>query len=219
MTDMPPIKSVAPESDTPKSMKAFAARLMQYIEMRNPDLDPRFKGDPAKDVPSIAEEYLEQGKALGVRGDYALFQAILETGSLSFKNGGRQGDVRPEQNNFAGLGATGGGVPGETFKSLAEGVKAHLQHLLLYAGDKIENPIAERTRKVQEWGVLDSWHKRFERPITFADLAEKWAPGSGTYGRMIEAIAERFKDFNKHNRAEADTEPKRHASLTPASSL
>jgi hypothetical protein len=103
--------------------------------------------------------------------------------------------VKPTQNNFAGLGATGRGEPGESFKDIPTGVRAHLEHLLLYSGEKLENPTAERTRKVQEWGVLTSWQARFNRPISFADLAAKWAPGSGSYARMMEGIAERFDAF------------------------
>ena len=60
---------------------------------------------------------------------------------------------------------------------------------------KLDNPTAERTRKVQEWGVLTNWHAQFTRPITFADLAAKWAPGSNSYSQMLEAIAERFDEF------------------------
>jgi hypothetical protein len=88
-----------------------------------------------------------------------------------------------------------GARSGETFKDIATGVRAHLEHLLLYAGDTIENPTAERTRKVQDWGVLTAWHKRFTRPITFSDLAQQWAPGFGSYGRMLEEIADRFAEF------------------------
>ena len=133
------------------------------------------------------------GEQLGVRWDFAFYQMIVETGSLSYRRGNRAGDVKPPQNNFAGLGATGGGEPGESFKDIATGVRAHLEHLLLYAGRQVDNPIAERTRKVQEWGVLTKWQQRFKRPITFADLAAKWAPGSNGYVKMLEAVAERFR--------------------------
>jgi hypothetical protein len=135
------------------------------------------------------------GEKLGVRWDFAFYQMILETGSLKFHNGRRAGDVKPTQNNFAGLGATGGGEPGESFKDLPTGVRAHLEHLLLYAGEKLENPTADRTRKVQEWGVLTKWQARFTKPITFSDLAQQWAPGSGGYARMLDGIAERFQEF------------------------
>jgi hypothetical protein len=166
---------------------ATPGRLLAYLESRNPQLDPRFR--------SIASDYMRVGQALGVRWDYAFYQMLLETGSLSFRNGNRAGDVKPDQNNFAGLGATGRGHPGETFKDIATGVQAHLEHLLLYAGDKVDHPVAERTRKVQEWAVLTTWQRGFTRPITFADLATKWAPGTRSYRRMIEDIAERFEAF------------------------
>ncbi|MGE3712588.1 MAG: hypothetical protein AB7G35_23330, partial [Hyphomicrobiaceae bacterium] len=117
------------------------------------------------------------------------------TGSLSFRRGdGKPGLVRASQNNFAGLGATGRGVHGEEFASVDDGVKAHLQHLLMYAGETIENPVADRTRKVQSWGILTSWQKKFKRPISFSDIAAKWAPGVRRYSRDIEAVAETFMD-------------------------
>jgi hypothetical protein len=166
---------------------ATPGRMMRYLRARNPELDARYG--------AIATEYMRLGEALGVRWDYAFYQMIVETGSLSYRRGNRNGDVRPTQNNFAGLGATGGGVPGESFKDIATGVRAHLEHLLLYAGDRLPSPTAERTRKVQEWGVLTEWQAHFRRPITFTDLAQQWAPGSRSYPRMLEEIADHFAEF------------------------
>jgi hypothetical protein len=177
--DLPGIKASAanavPACATP-------GRLMAYLKSRNPDLDPRFE--------SVATEYMRYGEQFGVRWDYAVYQMIIETGALSY---GR--DVKPKQNNFAGLGATGGGAPGESFKDIASGVRAHLEHLLLYAGDRVDNPIAGRTRNVRDWGVLDKWHAKFKRPINFSDLAAQWAPGSRSYSRMLGAIADGFEEF------------------------
>jgi hypothetical protein len=160
---------------------------MEYLRSRNPDLHPRFDG--------VASEYMRQGEVFRVRWDFAFYQMILETGSLSYRRGNRSGDVRAAQNNFAGLGATGGGESGESFKDIPTGVRAHLEHLLLYSGEKLDNPVADRTRKVQEWAVLTKWQSRFTRPITFADLAQQWAPGSTSYARMLDGIAERFVEF------------------------
>jgi hypothetical protein len=162
-------------------------RLMAYLKTRNPSLDPRYEG--------VATEYMRIGEQLGVRWDFAFFQMIIETGGLSYRRGNRSGDVKPSQNNFAGLGATGNGEPGDSFPDIPSGVRAHFQHLLHYAGDVIDNPIAERTRKIQEWAVLKSWHAGFKRPITYSDLAAKWAPGTGSYRKMLEAVAERFGEL------------------------
>ncbi|PZN16944.1 MAG: hypothetical protein DIU63_02330 [Proteobacteria bacterium] len=180
--DMPAIKA------SPSNQVAACAtpgRLMAFVKARNPALDPRFE--------NVATEYMRHGEELGVRWDYAFFQMLLETGNLSFRRGnGQPGIVRPEQNNFAGLGAAGRGQRGESFPDISSGVKAHLQHLLLYAGERIDNPVAERTRKVQEWGILTSWQNSIKRPITFTDLAKKWAPGDRRYSAKIAAIADAF---------------------------
>lgn len=181
---LPAVKTSAankvPECATP-------GRMMVFLAGRNPRLDARFAG--------IATAYMRYGEELGIRWDYAFFQMILETGSLAYKRGdGKPGDVKPTQNNFAGIGATGGGVPGEAFATVEDGVKAHLQHLLMYSGEHVAAPVAERTRKVQEWGVLTSWQKGFKRPITFADLAGRWAPGSRGYVSNVKSIGAGFYD-------------------------
>jgi Mannosyl-glycoprotein endo-beta-N-acetylglucosaminidase len=181
------LPEIRTSSRNPVPECATPGRLMEYLRSRNPELHPRFD--------SVASEYMRQGETLGVRWDFAFYQMILETGSLSYRRGNRSGDVRAAQNNFAGLGATGGGESGESFKDVPTGVRAHLEHLLLYSGEKLDNPVADRTRKVQEWGVLTKWQSHFTRPITFADLAQQWAPGSTSYARMLDGIAERFVEF------------------------
>ena len=64
----------------------------------------------------------------GVRGDIAFAQSCKETGNFKFK-----GDVKYTQNNFSGLGATGGGEPGCIFSTIEEGILAQAQHLKTYA--------------------------------------------------------------------------------------
>ena len=160
---------------------ATPGRLMAFLKSRNSKLSDRYDG--------IATEYMRHGEDLSVRWDYAFFQMMLETGNLTFT-----GDVKPDQNNFAGLGATGRGARGEKFADVSTGVRAHLQHVLMYGGEKIENPVAERTRNIQDWGVLTDWQKTIKSPITYAHLAKKWAPGSRNYVRDISGIASDFYD-------------------------
>ena len=176
--ELPPIKitdgNKVPECATP-------GRLSAFLEVRNKALNQRFQ--------TIAADYMRVGEELGIRWDVAYFQMLLETGNLTFT-----GDVSEEQNNFAGLGATGKKEPGESFPDVATGVKAHLQHLLMYAGETVDNPVAERTRKVQEWGVLTSWLKTIDGPMTYSQLAKKWAPGSRSYSRDIANVSDSFYD-------------------------
>lgn len=152
---------------------------MAFAQARNSRIDQRFDG--------TATEYMRHGEALKIRWDYAFFQMLVETANLSFI-----GDVKPAQYNFAGLGATGGGVPGERFNTLSNGVKAHLQHILMYSGEHIDNPVAERTRKVQEWGVLTKWQRGIRGPMTFAQLTHQWSPKDRGYARDIGAVADSF---------------------------
>lgn len=154
-------------------------RLMAFLKSRNPNLDTRFA--------TIAADYMRLGEKYNIRWDIAFFQMMLETGNLKFG-----GDVASTQNNFAGLGATGKHVPGESFPDIETGVKAHLQHLLLYAGEHLDNPVAERTRKVQEWGVLTDWQKTLKGPVDYAQLAKQWAPTSRRYARDIAGLADTF---------------------------
>jgi len=174
--DLPAIK-ISDKNRVPNCVTP--GRLMAYLQSRNSTLDGRFDG--------IAIEYMRHGEELNIRWDYAFFQMLVETGNLTFT-----GDVKPAQNNFAGLGAVGNGAQGERFDTLSDGVRAHLQHVLMYAGEKIADPVAERTRKVQEWGILTSWQKAIKGPVTYAQLTRKWAPGDKGYARDIATIADKY---------------------------
>lgn len=175
-TDLPAIK--ATDSNTVPAC-VTPGRLAAFLKSRNGKLDPRFE--------TIATEYMRHGEELGLRWDYAFFQMLLETGNLTFT-----GDVQPKQNNFAGLGATGRHEPGESFKDISTGVRAHLEHVLMYSGQHIDNPVAERTRKVQEWGVLTGWQKTIKGSMTYAQLARQWAPKSKKYTSDIDSVADAF---------------------------
>jgi hypothetical protein len=153
-------------------------RLMRYLADRNPKLDSRYR--------DIAALYQQHGEALGIRWDYAFFQMVLETNSLMFT-----GDVKAKQNNFAGLGATGGGVPGESFANVSTGVLAQLQHLVAYSGQKVEAPVAVRTRENQKDIIYKSLTLR--RPVRFSDLTNRWA-ADRSYALSMNVLASRFHE-------------------------
>ena len=176
--DLPAIKA---SSSNAVMSCATPGRLMAFLKARNEKLDARFN--------DIASDYMRHGEDLGMRWDYAFFQMLLETGNLKFG-----GDVKAAQNNFAGLGATGNGERGESFRDVSTGVRAHLEHLAMYSGEPVSNPVAERTRKVQEWGVLTAWQKTIKGPMTFSQLAKKWAPPARKYASEIQQVSENFTD-------------------------
>ncbi|MEC4813093.1 MAG: N-acetylmuramoyl-L-alanine amidase [Scytonema sp. PMC 1069.18] len=78
--------------------------------------------------PDLPKLYREEAAMEGVNYDIAFCQMCLETGFLHFGN-----DMKPEQNNFAGLGTIGGGAEAASFENPRIGVRAHIQHLKAYA--------------------------------------------------------------------------------------
>ena len=161
-------------------------RLMRHVLERTPDLRPTFR--------DIARYYKQHGEALRVRWDYAFFQMLLETNYLSYKTGnGRWGDVDPKQNNFAGIGTTGGGVPGDSFPDVSTGVLAQMQHLIAYSGERVRSPLAPRTREKQDDIIEQSL--ALGRPVRFDDLTNRWA-ADRNYATSIEWVAERYRHAN-----------------------
>ena len=87
-----------------------------------------YQNTDAPTIQAFCQIYIEEAQAEGVRAEVAFCQAMKETGFLRY-----QGDVHIEQFNFAGIGATGGGVQGNYFATVRDGIRAQIQHLKAYA--------------------------------------------------------------------------------------
>ena len=150
---------------------ATPAQMINYINKRNPN--PKLNCTVSELVNLY---YVEAGRE-GIRPDIAICQAIKETGVWAYG-----GDVIPEQNNYCGLGTTGGGVKGEFFDTPELGVRAHIQHLLSYASKRaprvaIVDPRYELIKKFrpQIFGKLTRW----------TELNGVWAVPGHHYGEDI----------------------------------
>ncbi len=136
----------------------------QYLSKHNPT------------APDIIPFYKEKGELLAIRWGYATAQMMKETAYLKFG-----GDVSAEQNNYAGIGAVGGGGHGAAFSTPEEGVLAHLEHIYAYAS---VNPLPVGFSKVDPRFDLI---KRGSCP-NWEDLNGHWAvPGKG-YGEDVVRI-------------------------------
>ncbi|MEO1265597.1 MAG: N-acetylmuramoyl-L-alanine amidase [Pseudomonadota bacterium] len=159
-------------------------RLMAFLRTRNRRVTPRFR--------RIADFYRQHGETWRVRWDYAFFQMAIETNFLTYRQpNGKWGDVNPKQNNFAGLGTTGGGVPGDSYPDVSTGVLAQIQHLVVYSGERIPRPVGPRTRLKQDVILALSEPVARKRRVTFQDLSGRWAVDK-RYGRSITYIASLF---------------------------
>jgi len=129
----------------------------------------------------MARLYYEESLFEGVNHDIAFTQMCLETGFLKFG-----GDVQPDQNNFAGLGAVGNGAPGLSFPDYRTGVRAHIQHLKAYGS---EDPLNLE---------LVNPRFRFVRrgcAPTYEGLAGTWAADK-QYAVKIETMLKRLYEFS-----------------------
>ena len=134
---------------------------------------PYSSNSEAPNIEKFVSILCTQASSEGVRADVVFAQAMLETGWLQFG-----GDVKKEQYNFAGLGATGGGVSGNSFSSISEGLLAQVQHLKAYAStDDLNNPCVDQRFRYVTRGCA----------TTVEALSGKWATGSG-YGESIKKI-------------------------------
>jgi N-acetylmuramoyl-L-alanine amidase len=124
-------------------------------------------------APELAQFYLSYGEKYGIRGDIAFAQALKETNYFRFT-----GTVRSDQNNFAGIGATGPNNLGASFKSPEEGVIAHIQHLYAYATTEtlpIDDQAIDPRFNLVTRGIAPTWQS----------LNGKWAVPGTNYGESI----------------------------------
>ena len=92
------------------------------------EYDGILKKGGAPTIESFCQIFYDEAVTEGVKPEVAFVQSMLETNFLKFG-----GDVLPNQYNFAGLGATGNGVKGNSFENVRIGIRAQIQHLKAYA--------------------------------------------------------------------------------------
>lgn len=107
--------------------KAQAAAQQMALFCRSKNSTPQLT---SCSLEQLAEMFIEEGEAEGVRGDVAFAQSLHETGYFKFG-----GIVLPTQNNYAGIGALNGNATGQaaSFPDPRTGVRAQIQHLKAYA--------------------------------------------------------------------------------------
>jgi len=152
---------------------ATAEQMKNYIKAKNPKV--------VQSVLDMVPLYLSEGGMEGVRGDIAFAQSCLETGNFTFSGSA----VTLSQNNFCGMGVTGGGVKGNSFGTPQLGIRAQVQHLKAYAStDALKNACIDPRFRYVTRGCAGyaEWLGQKENPD-----GKGWAAGAG-YGAKILAI-------------------------------
>lgn len=174
----PPVTAEKRETSIFGAPEVTKEQMVNYIRRHNPI--PKLNCS----LEDLASFYYEEAAHEGIRPDLALAQAILETGFFRYG-----GDVLPEQNNYAGIGTTGRGVRGEWFTTPQLGVRAHVQHLLVYSSTKEPaQPLVDpRYHLVRQ---LPAYHAQCP---TWESLSGKWAVPGVDYGNRILRVLENVK--------------------------
>ncbi|MCP4707552.1 MAG: glucosaminidase domain-containing protein [Planctomycetes bacterium] len=152
-------------------------QLTGFLMTKNPQADEN-------EVMRVAQTYIREAAIDGANHDIAFCQMCLETNYLRYT-----GDVRRNQNNYCGLGATGGGVPGHSFPNMQIGIRAHIQHLKAYGS----------TSPLRQALVDPRFDKvRRGRSLYVPGLTSTWATDP-EYGDKIIRIMIRLTEYKMTN--------------------
>ena len=162
--------------------------LVNLYKKNSFDYPAFYKNSDAPTLEKFCQIYYEEAIAENIRPEVAFCQAMLETKWLQYG-----GDVKIEQYNFAGIGATGGGNPGNSFSSVRIGIRAQIQHLKAYAVEGVKesdlaNPCVDPRFKYVKKGCAPyvEWLGIQENPS-----GNGWAAGKN-YGYNILNVIKRL---------------------------
>jgi len=156
-------------------------KMTAYIKKKNPEAKLNCS------IEELVRMYYKESNAEGVRADLALCQAIKETGCFAYGK-----DVIPEQNNYCGLGTTGGGVKGVFFAAPQDGIRAHIQHLLAYTTTR---PPRKKIVDPRYILIKEKHPEIFGKVTTWVGLNGKWSVPGKNYGQDILNMLEKIKQL------------------------
>ena len=128
----------------------------------------------------LAQIYLDEGAAEGVRGDFAFAQAIVETGGFS----------AARDNNYSGLGWCDTCARGTVFPTPRDGIRAQIQVLLNYADAGSRSANLHNPPSPYWWGpnAADAFDHYFAKgwAPTWRDMGHgNWATDPNYAGKVI----------------------------------
>jgi hypothetical protein len=157
----------------------------------------------------MAQLFIDEGNLVGVRGDIAFAQSVLETGWFAYPGSPDQstvpvstapswpGYVLPRDHNYAGIGAFPGSTVFMRQPTPQLGVRAQLQHLRNFA-----DPASRSTtlgapfvpRPGYDATAFDTFPLKGSAP-RWIDLDGRWAVPGTTYGQTILSIYNNMRTY------------------------
>ena len=164
-----------------------ASQMEKYFKDKGATYPAYYSKTDAPTLEKFCQIYVEEANAEGINGAIAFTQAMKETAWLKFG-----GDVKIEQNNFAGLGTTGGGVAGASFATVREGIRAQIQHLKAYGSkNALKNECVDPRFSLVARGsaLYVEWLGQKENPNRYG-----WATSKG-YGIDIVKMVKNLQTY------------------------
>jgi hypothetical protein len=134
-------------------------------------------------IEALAQLYVDEGNAEGVRGDVAFAQAVVETGGFRAVPG----------NNFAGMGWCDDCTQGRVFPTPIDGVRAQIQHLKNY-GDPTSRASGLQHAPSVYWYAPVSLNQAIANQNFDSFFAKGWAPSWNQMGNGNWATDPRYAD-------------------------
>jgi flagellum-specific peptidoglycan hydrolase FlgJ len=150
--------------------KISEKQIIAFFIKNNPSLDRNY-------IERIAKLYCIESQQESVNTAITVAQMALETGFLQFN-----GSVKKSQNNFAGIGCIYENHQGNSFATIEEGIRAHIQHFKAYA-----SPTPLYTPCVDSRYKLIQKSKFFGKLKTVHDFVGAWAMDEN-YGKKLEKL-------------------------------
>ena len=163
------------------------SQMEKYFKAKGATYPAYYSKTDAPTLEKFCQIYVEEANAEGINGAIAFTQAMKETAWLKFG-----GDVKIEQNNFAGIGTTGGGVAGASFATVREGIRAQIQHLKAYGSkDALKNECVDPRFSLVTRGsaLYVEWLGQKENPNGYG-----WATSKG-YGIDIVKMVKNLQTY------------------------
>ena len=154
------------------SSQVTVQNMVNYYNKTDNTYPAYYSSSDAPTLEDFCRIYIDEAAAEGVRAEVAFCQAMKETGWLKYG-----GQVKINQYNFAGIGATdnGGGKTIAEFPNVRTGIRAQIQHLKAYASTAgLNNTCVDPRFNLVTRGCA---------PYV-EDLSGKWSTGSN-YGETI----------------------------------
>ena len=156
------------------------AQMVRYYN-RHATYPAFYANSDARTIEAFCQIFYEEATMQNIRAEVAFAQSMLETGFLRFG-----GDVKREQYNFGGIGATGGGAAGASFNTVREGVRAQIHHLQAYASTAGEAGLVMRPTMSPRYHLVTKGSAPY---VEWLGIQENpsgagWATGAG-YGERV----------------------------------